>query len=109
MRLCILCEGSKVELARENTKKIFGNQQKEKQELSPMISKIKQAFGLPTEGGYLQIPCSETGELPATHWFCFMNTNDDGFQKIKSVQEHSIIEESSPKEFLEKWNLKIIK
>lgn len=109
MKICILCEDSKVELARENAKKIMGVQEKTTPTVKPMIAKAKEFFGLPEQGSYLQIPCSATGESPATHWFCFMNVTEGGYTKVKSVQEHSIIEESSPKEFLEKWNLKIIK
>ena len=109
MKICILCEDSKVELARENAKKIMGSQKKSEIPTNPLILKAKEFFGLPEIGTYLQIPCSETGSLPATHWFCFMNVTEEGYKKVLSVQEHSVIEESSPKEFLEKWNLQIIK
>lgn len=107
MKLCILCEDSKVELARENVKKIWIIQ--ENQTTNPLITKVKEFYNLPQQGSYLKMPCSASGEFPATHWFCFMNVTEDVYTKIKSIQEHSIIEESSPKEFLEKWNLKIIK
>jgi hypothetical protein len=109
MKICVLCEDSKVELARENAKKILGGPDKTNAAINPLIAKAKGFFGLPEQGSYLQIPCSATGESPATHWFCFMNVTEEGYTKVKSVQEHSVIEESSPKEFLEKWNLKIIK
>ena len=58
---------------------------------------------------YLHIPVSETGKAPIMKWFCFMNTSDETYQKIIDINKYSIIEESGPKEFLEKWNLKIIK
>lgn len=108
MRICILCEDSKVVLARQNSKGILGESAEQKP-LAPMLAKLKQNLGLPEVKEHLSIPVSETGELPATHWFCFMNVTDAGYAKVKSVQEHSIIEESSPKEFLAKWNLQIIK
>jgi len=109
MKICILCEDSKVELARENAKKIMGNQEKSVVPPNPLISRIKEFFDLPETGSHLRIPCSESGSLPATHWFCFMNVTEEGYRKVLSVQEHSAIEESSPKEFLKKWNLQIIK
>ena len=108
MRICILCEDSKVVLARQNSKGILAERAEHKP-LNPILTKLKQNLGLSEIKEHLSIPVSETGELPATHWFCFMNVTDAGYAKVKSVQEHSIIEESSPKEFLAKWNLQIIK
>ena len=104
MKLCILCEDSKVELARENSKGVLVPNQN-KNVLHPGLQAYKET--LPK--GHLSIPVSETGELPATHWFCFINVDQTGYDKLLSVQEHSIIEENEPKEFLSKWNLKIIK
>jgi hypothetical protein len=109
MRICILCEDSKVELARENSKAILGGITEPKKPIPPLLATIKENLGIPEIKEHLSIPLSETGELPATHWFCFMNVSQTGYDKVKSVQEHSIIEESSPKEFLAKWNLQIIK
>jgi hypothetical protein len=108
MRICILCEDSKVQLARQNSKSILAERAEPKQ-VTPALAAIKQKLGLPAVSEHLGIPLSETGELPATHWFCFMNVTEAGYAKVKSVQEHSIIEESSPKEFLTKNGLKIIK
>ena len=108
MRICILCEDSKVQLARQNSKGILAESSNPKP-LTPILAAIKQNLGLPEVKEHLSIPVSETGELPATHWFCFMNVTEAGYEKVKSVQEHSIIEESSPKEFLTKNGLKIIK
>jgi hypothetical protein len=81
MRINILCEDSKVELAREksNNKNI------------------------------LKIPLSETGNKPATHWFCCMAVTQEKADKLMAGKEFTEMEISSPKEFLEKWNLKIIK
>lgn len=108
MRICILCEDSKVELARQNSKAITNNQVK--CEVPKGLSDFKAKLGIADkEYKHLSIPVSETGKLPATHWFCFMNVSDEGYKKLIEIQEHSIYEESSPKEFLEKWNLQIIK
>ncbi len=81
MRVCILCEESKVEQVREKLKR----------------EKI------------LTIPCSESGELPATHRFCCLATDDAGARELVGKAEITTIEISGPKEFLAKWNLKIIK
>lgn len=81
MRVCILCEESKVEQAREkvNRKNI------------------------------LTVACSETGELPVTHRFCCIATDEKGAQELLDNAEITTMEISGPKEFLTKWNLKIIK
>jgi len=81
MRVCILCEESKVEKVRKK-----------------MDNK-----------SILVIPCSQTGELPATHRFCSIATDEKGAQKLLDSQELTIMEISEPKDFLAKWNLKIIK
>lgn len=81
MRVCILCEESKVEEARKKMKR----------------------------DNILRIPCSETGQLPATHRFCFIATDERGAQELLSQAEITTMELSGPKEFLTKWNLKIIK
>ena len=108
MKICILCEDSKVDLARQNSIGINANEIKNDVPVS--VTRFKERAGIPLEAPqHLSIPVSETGELPATHWFCFMNVSDEGYAKLLSVQEHSIIEEGSPKEFLAKWNLQIIK
>jgi hypothetical protein len=80
MRVCILCEESKLEQAREkaNRKNI------------------------------LTIACSETGEHPATHRFCCIATDEKRAQEILGNELYTA-EISGPKEFLNKWNLKIIK
>lgn len=83
-RLCILCEDSKVAAARESAKEF-------------------------SKSEVLTIPVSANGSLPATHWFCFLNATDEGFDQLISVREHCIMEELPPKEFLSKWKLKIIK
>ncbi len=109
MRICILCEDSKVELARENSKGLTSGQEVDKKVLHPKLTQIKENLGILGETTHLRVPVSPTGELPVTHWFCFMNVTESGYSKVKSLQEHSIIEEASPKEFLSKWNLQIIK
>lgn len=81
MRVCILCEESKVSQAREKMKR----------------------------ENILTIPCSESGELPSTHRFCCIATDEKGAQELLSKAEITTMEISGPKEFLTKWNLKIIK
>lgn len=84
MKICILCEDSKVETVRKTAEPIMGK-------------------------NTLKIRTSSTGVEPATHWFCFLTVTQVGYDKLLSIKEHSIMEESSPKEFLEKWELRIIK
>jgi hypothetical protein len=81
MRLCILCESSYIDDVR-SVGKVIGDK-------------------------ILHIPVSETGKLPATHWFCCLTTNS--YQKILDLKNHTIMEESGPKEFLMKYNLKVIR
>lgn len=81
MRVCILCEESKVEQVRKKMKR----------------------------DNILNIPCSENGQLPATHRFCFIATDERGADDLLKSAEITTIEICAPKEFLEKWNLKIIK
>lgn len=102
MRICILCEDKNIIEARENCKNVLPS---EKVEFNLPIFLDKDK--LPK--AHLSIPVSETGKLPATHWFCFMSTDQEGYNRIVNNSLYSTIEEGSPKEFLEKWNLKIIK
>ena len=81
MRVCILCEDSRVEEVREKTGK----------------------------KNILQVSCSEAGQLPSTHKFCCIATDEKGAQELLSKAEITTMEISGPKEFLTKWNLKIIK
>jgi hypothetical protein len=62
-----------------------------------------------TNGDVLKVPVSKKGEAPATHWFCCLSTTDEGFEKLLELRKNSIIEEASPKEFLSRWKLTIIK
>jgi hypothetical protein len=80
MRICILCEESKVQQAREKMKN----------------SEI------------LKIDLSPTGELPATHKLCVMAVTEEKANQMMSSAELTIIEVMNPKEFLEKHNLKKI-
>jgi len=83
MKVCISCEDSKKAEVKETAKSIIS-------------------------ADILKIPVSESGELPATHWFCCLTCNDEMYAKLLAVQNHTTIEVSDPKEFLQKWNLKII-
>ena len=78
MRICILCEEGKVLQAREKMK----------------------------NDNILKIDLSPTGELPATHKFCFMAVTDEKGKQLMESAELTIIEAMGPKEFLEKHNLK---
>jgi len=101
-KICILCPDADVVAARENSRVIFNKDPKDLV-IPPFFNKDKVI------SDYLSIPVSETGQLPATHWFCFLNTIDEMYQKVVDNSKYSTIELSGPKEFLEKWNLQIIK
>ena len=78
MRLCILCQESKVLQAREKMK----------------------------NDNILKIDLSPTGELPATHKLCVMAVPEEKAKQLMDSAELTIIEAMGPKEFLEKHNLK---
>jgi hypothetical protein len=81
MRICILCDASRIEEARQKE----GN------------NKI------------LTIELSQSGEKPATHYFCTMVVDQKKADKLMAKREFTTMEISEPKDFLEKHNLKIIK
>jgi hypothetical protein len=81
MRVCVLCEEEKVSQIRKDR----------------------------NNENMLKIPCSETGELPATHRFCCIATSEERAKEMVLGAKLTTMEISGPKEFLEKWNLKIIK
>jgi hypothetical protein len=80
MRICILCEESKVLQAREKMK----------------------------NDNILKIDLSPTGELPSTHKLCVMAVTDEKAKQMIDSAELTTIEAMNPKEFLEKHNLKKI-
>jgi hypothetical protein len=80
MRICILCEESKVQQAREKMKN----------------SEI------------LKVDLSPTGELPATHKLCVLAVTEEKAKEMIDSAELTIIEAMHPREFLEKHNLKKI-
>jgi hypothetical protein len=80
MRICILCEESKVQQAREKMKN----------------SEI------------LKVDLSPTGELPATHKLCVLAVTEEKAKQMIDSAELTIIEAMHPREFLEKHNLKKI-
>jgi len=57
----------------------------------------------------LTIGLSVDGKLPATHWFCCMAMPEDKANELVSSAKLSTIEIAEPKEFLNRWNLQIIK
>ncbi len=80
MRICILCEESKVLQAREKMK----------------------------NDNILKIDLSPTGELPATHKLCVMAVPEEKAKELMDSAELTIIEAMNPKKFLEKHSLKKI-
>ena len=80
MRICILCEDSKVLQAREKMK----------------------------NDNILKIDLSPTGELPATHKLCVLAVTEEKAKQMIDSAELTTIEAMNPKEFLEKHNLKKI-
>lgn len=80
MRICILCEESKLTQVREKMK----------------------------SDNILNINLSPTGELPVTHKMCVMAVTEQKAQEMINSAELTIIEAMNPKEFLEKHNLKKI-
>jgi hypothetical protein len=81
VNICILCEESKVQ-------------------------QVKDKLG---KDNILKIEVSETGQKPATHYFCTMVVSEEKSQRLFDKQELTIMELSKAKDFLEKWNLKIIR
>ena len=84
MNICILCEDANVEQAR-----ITGRT-------------------LVSTNTILSVPVSESGQSPATHWFCFMSVSQKKFNQLLAARKYTIMEESDAKDFLSKYNLKII-
>lgn len=71
------------------------------------VEKVREAW---VNKNVMKIPCSATGEEPVTHWFCTMAGSEELMMSIYNKKNLSIMElEIGPKEFLNKWNLKIIK
>lgn len=61
----------------------------------------------------MTIGLSESGSEPATHWFCKLSVNDEGYDTImeyasKFKSSKGSIEEIGEDEFLKKYNLKRI-
>lgn len=57
----------------------------------------------------LGIKVSPTGEEPATHHYCTVPGDEQIIQKYLDKQNLSIMEVGEPKEFLNKWGLKVIR
>jgi hypothetical protein len=80
MRICILCEDSKVQQAREKMK----------------------------NDNILKIDLSPSGELPSTHKLCVLAVTEERARQMMDSAELTIIEAMKPKEFLAKHGLKKI-
>lgn len=71
------------------------------------VIQVREEMG---DDNILKIPVSPTGQPPATHWFCSMAGEESKMMAIYTKQKLSIMELNiGPKEFLNKWNLKLIK
>jgi hypothetical protein len=81
MRICILCDASRIEEARQKE----GN------------NKI------------LTIELSPTGLKPVTHYFCTMVVDQKKADKLMARKEFTTMEIAEPKDFLEANGLKMIK
>ena len=57
----------------------------------------------------LNIPLSESGEAPITHWFCTFKVSEEMYDKLMALKNLSEMEVSTSKEFLKKKNLKLVK
>jgi hypothetical protein len=81
--ICILCESSKLTEANALAKTITGSE-------------------------ILKTPLSSKGKAPATHYFTYLKTTDEGFEQLLGLQTLCTIEESNLKEFLKKQKLEVI-
>jgi hypothetical protein len=105
MRLCILCEDSNITDARERATTVLPQLK-----LTEGLLELKKKKGEDISLDHLKIPLSSTGELPATHWFCFINVNEAMHQNMLASQLYTIIgEDRVPSEFLAEHGLKRIK
>lgn len=85
-KLCVLCEDSKAKAFRNNGKFDLG------------IDIVKN-------------PMSQSSFEPVTHWFSFLIVNDEGMSKVIAIKDrlgYGIVEESTEKDFLKKYNLRYI-
>jgi hypothetical protein len=81
MRICILCEDSK-------------------------LSQVREKLG---KSNVLSIPVSESGMKPATHWFCTMVVSEEKANNLLAKKELTEMEITHPLDFLETRNLKMIR
>ena len=81
--ICILCENSKLTEANALAKTITGSE-------------------------ILKIPLSQKGKVPATHWFTYLKTTDEGFEELLALQSLCTVEESNLKEFLKKQKIEVV-
>ena len=89
MKICILAKNEDVESARNKAKLEI------------------EAFA--NHSRILGIGLSETGEKPATHWFCTFDASQEMIDKLKLIQELTEIEVTNPRGFLREHKLKTIK
>ena len=84
-KVCILCPIDNIDEVRQTASKIFNYDT-------------------------LKIEVSPNGQQPATYYYCYLQTTEAGLNQLLALQKYTIIEEViSPKDFLAKYNLQIIK
>lgn len=90
MNLCILVPAADVEKVRDKalTLEFFAKTERKK---------------------LLNIALSESGQEPATHYFCAANVNEDLYNKLLNMKEFSEMSTDDPKTFLKTKNLKVVK
>ncbi len=57
----------------------------------------------------MNIALSETGQEPATHYFCSANISQELYEKLSNMRKYSEMSTEDPKNFLKSKNLKVIK
>ena len=62
-----------------------------------------------TKSEILKTPLSTNGNAPATHWFCYLQTTEEGFEQLLALQSCCVVEESSLVDFLKKHKLEKVK
>lgn len=62
-----------------------------------------------TKSEILKTPLSKDGKAPATHWFCYLQTTQEGFEQLKGLEVYCSVVEGNAKDFLNANKLEIIR
>jgi len=89
MNVCILVAAADVDKVREAAKSL------------PLFKDT------PTDK-LMNISLSESGEFPATHYFCVANVSKEVYKQMLAMRKYSEMSKKDPKEFLKSKNLKVI-